>query len=88
MSLIMIEQLKTQEEVSLNDTILDLTYSHADAQALDDNNLLADDVLHSFTENELDDQEERETLESTGAQLLVGVADLTEMAMAANWEMH
>jgi RNA polymerase primary sigma factor len=78
MSLIMIEQLNTQEEALLTDTMLDLAHSNSDAQTLDDHSLPADDLLNSFIENELDDQEEIDTLESTGANLFFDDADLTE----------
>jgi RNA polymerase primary sigma factor len=78
MSLIMIEQLETQEEVSLNDTMLDLAHSHSAAQTLDDANISADDLLIPFTENELMDQEEVDALDSTEANLFVDNADLTE----------
>ncbi len=78
MSLIMIEQLNTQEEALLTDTMLGLSHSHSNAQTLDDNNLPADDLLNSFTENELDDQEGIDALESTGVNLFVDDADLTE----------
>src|SRR6266496_5224137 len=58
MSLIMNEQLKTQEkETSLTD-MLDLVQSHSAAQTLDDANIAADDLLNNFTENDLEDQEE------------------------------
>jgi RNA polymerase primary sigma factor len=78
MSLIMIEQLNTQEEASLTDTMLGLAHSHSAAQTLEDTNRSSADLLNSFTENELDDQEEIDTLESTGANLFVDDADLTE----------
>jgi RNA polymerase primary sigma factor len=78
MSLIMIEQLNTQEEALLTDTMLGLSHSHSDAQTLDDNNLPVDDLLNSFTENELDAQEGIDTLESTGANLFVDDASFTE----------
>ncbi len=76
MSLIMIEQLETQEEVSLNDTMLGLADSAT--QTLDDANIPTDDLLISFIENELEDQEDRDALESTGANPLVYDADHTE----------
>jgi DNA-directed RNA polymerase sigma subunit (sigma70/sigma32) len=43
MSLIMIEQLETQEEVSLNDTMLGLAHPHSAAQTLDDADLTEND---------------------------------------------
>jgi len=76
----MIEQLETQEEVSLNDTMLGLAHSHSAAQTLDDANIPTDDLLSSFIENELDDQEERDALESPGTNLLVDDANHTENA--------
>jgi RNA polymerase primary sigma factor len=76
MSLIMTEQLQTQEEASLAHTTLGLAHSSPAAQTLDDRS--ADDLWNSFTENELDDQEERDDLDSAGANLLVDDADLTE----------
>lgn len=78
MSLIMIEQLKTQEEEASLTAMLDLAQSHSAAQTLDDANILADNLLNNFTENELEDQEEIDTLDSTEANLYVHDADLTE----------
>ncbi len=78
MSLIMIEQLKTQEEASLTDNLLGLAHSHSAAQTLDDANIAADDLLKNFTENELEDQEEMDALDSTGANLFVDDADLSQ----------
>jgi RNA polymerase primary sigma factor len=78
MSLIMIEQLETQEEASLTDTMLDLAHSHSTARTADDSNISADELLIPFTENELENQEEIDALESTGANLLVDNADFTE----------
>jgi RNA polymerase primary sigma factor len=72
------EQLNTQEEASLIDTMISMAHAHSDAQTLDDANISADDLLNSFTENELDDQEEIDALESTGANLFVDHADFTE----------
>ena len=69
MSLTMIEQLKTQEEASFTD-MLDLAYSHSAAQTLDDANIAADNLLNNFTEDELEDQEEIDSLDSTEANLL------------------
>ena len=78
MSLIMIEQLKTQEEEASLTAMLDLAQSYSAAQTLDDANILADNLLNNFTENELEDQEEIDTLDSTEANLYVHDADLTE----------
>ncbi|MFL5629200.1 MAG: RNA polymerase sigma factor RpoD/SigA [Ktedonobacteraceae bacterium] len=78
MSLIMNEQLKTQEkETSLTD-MLDPAQSHSAAQTLDDANIAADDLLNNFTENDLEDQEEIDAPDSTEAKLDVDDADLTE----------
>ncbi len=78
MSLIMNEQLKTQEkETSLTD-MLDLAQSHSAAQTLDDANIAADDLLNNFTENDLEDQEEIDAPDSTEANPDVDDADLTE----------
>lgn len=78
MSLIMIERLETQEEASLEDTMSGLADSYSAAQTLDDANIPTDDLLISFIENELDDQEERDALDSTGANLFVDNADLSQ----------
>ena len=78
MSLIMIEQLKTQEEEASLAAMLDLAQSHSAAQTLDDANISADNLLNNFTENELEDQEEIDALDSTEANLYVDDADLTE----------
>ena len=78
MSLIMIEQLKTQEEASLTDNLLGLAHSHSAAQTLDDVNIAADDLLNNFTENELEDQEEMDALDSTGVNLFVDDADFSQ----------
>ena len=78
MSLIMIEQLKTQEEEASLTAMLDLAQSYSAAQTLDDANILADNLLNNFTENELEDQEEIGALDSTEANLYVRDADLTE----------
>jgi len=78
MSLIMIEQLKTQEEEASLTAMLDLAQSYSAAQTLDDANILADNLLNNFTENELEDQEEIDALDSTEANLYVHDADLTE----------
>ena len=78
MSLIMIEQLKTQEEASLTDNMLELAHSHSAAQTLDDANISSDDLLNNFTENDLEDQEEIDALDSTEADLSVDDTDLTE----------
>ena len=65
----MIEQLKIQAEASLTDR-LDRAHSHAADQTLEDANRPADHVLNSFTESELEDQEEIDALDSTEAYLL------------------
>ncbi len=78
MTLIMIEQLKTQEEEASLTAMLDLAQSHSAAQTLDDANISADNLLNNFTENELEDQEEIDALDSTEANLYVDDADLTE----------
>jgi RNA polymerase primary sigma factor len=78
MSLIMIEQLKTQDEEASLTAMLDLAQSHSAAQTLDDANISADDLLNNFKENELEDQEEIDALDSTEANLYVDDADLTE----------
>lgn len=78
MSLIMIERLETQEEASLEDTMSGLADSYSAAQTLDDAKIPTDDLLISFIENELDDQEERDALDSTGANLFVDNADLSQ----------
>ncbi len=78
MSLIMIEQLKTQEEEASLTAMLDLAQFHSAAQTLDDANISADNLLNNFTENELEDQEEIDALDSTEANLYVDDADLTE----------
>ncbi len=78
MSLIMIEQLETQEEASFEDTMSGLADSYSAAQTLDDATIPTDDLLISFIENELDDQEERDALESTGANPLIDDANDTE----------
>jgi RNA polymerase primary sigma factor len=77
MTLIMIEQLKTQEEEASLTAMLDLAQSHSAAQTLDDANISADNLLNNFTENELEDQE-IDALDSTEANLYVDDADLTE----------
>ncbi len=78
MSLIMIEQLETQEEASLTDNLFGLAHFHSAAQTLDDANIAADELLNNFTENELEDQEEIDALDSTGANLFVDDADLSQ----------
>ncbi len=78
MSLIMNEQLKTQEiEASLTD-MLDLAQSPSAAQTLDDANIAADDLLNNFTENDPEDQEDIDVLDSTEANLDSDDADHTE----------
>src|SRR5215469_18490978 len=76
MSLIMTEQLQTREEAPLTDTMSGLAHSSIAAQTLDDRS--SADLWNSFPENELNDQEERDDLDSTGANLLVDDADPTE----------
>jgi RNA polymerase primary sigma factor len=78
MSLIMIEQLKTQGEGSSLTNILDRAHSPFAAQPLDDANPSADDLLILFTENELEDQEEIVALDSTEVNLSGEDADLPE----------
>ena len=71
MSLIVMEQLKTQEEASLTD-MLDQSYSAA--QTLDDAYIAA----NIFTEHDFEDKEEIDALDSTEANLSVDDADFTE----------
>ncbi len=71
MSLIVMEQLKTQDEASLTD-MLDQSYSAA--QTLDDAYIPA----NSFIEHDFEDKEEIDALDSTEASLSVDDADLTE----------
>lgn len=61
----MIEQLKIQAEASLTDR-LDRAHSHAAAQTLEDAKRPADHVLNSFTESELEDQDQNDTMLSRG----------------------
>ena len=75
MSLTMIEQLKTQEEASLTD-MLDLAHAYTAAQTLEDSSIATDNILNSFTGHELEEQEEIDALDSPGADLYDGDADL------------
>jgi hypothetical protein len=65
----MIEQRKIQAEASHTDR-LDRAHSHAADQSFEDANRPADHVVNSFTGSELEDQEERDALDSTEAYLL------------------
>src|SRR5215471_9446984 len=72
-----IEQLPILEEASLPHTKGDLAHSSIAAHTRDERS--ADDRWKSFPDNELDDQEEREDLDSTGADLVVDDAELPEI---------
>ena len=77
MSLILMEQLETQEEgLSLTD-VVELAHAHA-AQPLADTNRAADDLWNIFTENDLEEEEELDALDATEAHLDVDEADRRE----------
>lgn len=77
MSLIMMEQLETQEEeLSLTD-MFELAHAHA-AQPLADTNRAADELWNIFTENDLEDKEELDALDATEAHLDVDEPDRRE----------
>ena len=77
MSLILMEQLETQEEgLSLTDMV-ELAHAHA-AQPLADTNRAADDLWNIFTENDLEEEEELDALDATEAHLDVDEADRRE----------
>ena len=77
MSLSMIEQLPTPEEASLSHTRGGLAHSSTAAHTYGERSAV--DRWKSFTDNELDDQDEIEDLDATGADLLVDDADLPEI---------
>ncbi len=74
MSHIMIEELETQEEITINDTIADMEHSHTTTFTFDEAQIAADDLLNSFT----DDQEERDSTDSAREHLMLDDADLDE----------
>ncbi len=74
MSITIMEQPEIQEEGSSLTDIL----SHPAAQTLDDANILADDLLNIFAENDFEEKEEIDALDPTEANLDADDADLTE----------
>src|SRR5947209_6754057 len=78
MSLRLMEQRETQEEGFSLTAMFDRVQAHSAAQLLNDATIPADDLLTIFTENELEEQEELDTLDAAEASLDVDEADRRE----------
>ena len=78
MSLILMEQLKTQKEDLSPTEMVELAYSYSAAQPFADADIAADDLLDLFTEHELEETEEIEALDAPEATLDVDEADRRE----------
>ena len=83
MSHIMVEQLEIGEEISIDDTMSGLDYAHHDSHILDAH-IATDDLLYNFLAYKLDDQEERDIMQSVGVDLLVDDANLTDGSALGN----
>ncbi|HYA99485.1 MAG TPA: sigma-70 family RNA polymerase sigma factor [Ktedonobacteraceae bacterium] len=83
MSHIMVEQLEIGEEISIDDTMSGLDYAHHDSHILDAH-IATDDLLNNFLAYKLDDQEERDIMQSVGVDLLVDDANLTDGSALGN----
>ena len=79
MSQIMLEELETQEEISIDDTMADLEGSHPATFTSNEAQIAADDLLNSFTE----DQEETHTLDFE-EDLMLDDADLIDGSELGN----
>ena len=74
MSAVMVEQLETQEEISIDETMLDLEHYHPATLTFDEAQIATDDLLNSFP----DDHGDRDSLESARSHLMLDDSDIDD----------